>query len=874
MRVRFCLAGDGLDPGPETTAVGVARVGPRGLLGLLESDLGVAWPPVHAAEELGMYRECLAECVDLSRFYRESFAVDPVGTARTLLDWRREWYLHGWEGTFSGDIAAREPRLGDMAAVEARARERLPPCQGQRLRRVLELLGTRRTQIDKLELADPPEDLPPMWRRLAERLDGTALVQGDGEAPADSDLGRLQALLRGGAPARLSADGSLLMLRAQSRDTSAQAVAEMLLANGGSDRSVVVASQDGIILDNAFGRVGLPRAGFQHYSPFRAASQVLKLALALVWEPLDPHRLLQFLIHPVSPLPWKTRALLAEAVAAQPGVGGPAWQRALDKAGAGAEEARFWTMPRRYAAGDGAAAELLEERGAACAAWLGRRFGELRGAEATAVYAAASRQAEAFVDSVRRRRASGAERIAKVEADRLVDEVARALPDDATLAEASHVPATRHPELVTAPVDEVLWWNIEPQRLDLAPVFSPTELAALGTAGVALPAPQARVAASVRAWQRPVFNCRRRLLLVVHDSDQGRHPLVGRIEAQLPGCRQVRLDEGLLEGNATAAKALAIAMPPLPTRPLPAKRRWWRLGRRLPRRETESYSSLAAACYHPHQWLLRYHARLRGSRIADVADEALLFGSLAHRLFERFFQDHDRHPRHWRQLPADALEQWLRTNLPDLVEKEGAVLLAPGRGVDKQRVSTQLEQGLARLLTHLRAAGVVAVESERDLQRPFSDGALAGSADLVAIRADGASAVLDAKWGSENHRLKELEEGRHLQLAVYGFALAEEAWPAVGYYVVTTGNVLAADAGFFPDAKLPAGEALPPRAVWERGLVARAWRLAQFARGDIEVNAGAEPDAASTPPAGGLETRVDVDRFDEFRWLTGLDPSQ
>ena len=52
----------------------------------------------------------------------------------------------------------------------------------------------------------------------------------------------------------------------------------------------------------------------------------------------------------------------------------------------------------------------------------------------------------------------------------------------------------------------------------------------------------------------------------------------------------------------------------------------------------------------------------------------------------------------------------------------------------------------------------------------------------------------------------------------------------------------------------------------------RNWRLEQFARGEIEVNAAAEPDDASEPPGGGLETRVEPDRFDEFRWLTGVAP--
>ena len=140
----------------------------------------------------------------------------------------------------------------------------------------------------------------------------------------------------------------------------------------------------------------------------------------------------------------------------------------------------------------------------------------------------------------------------------------------------------------------------------------------------------------------------------------------------------------------------------------------------------------------------------------------------------------------------------------------------------------------------------------------------------MVVGPDGNQAVLDAKWGSERYREEEIEAGRHLQLAVYGYALGEAAWPSTGYYIVTTGNVVAPDTRFFPRALAAGGETV--ESVWRKSLVTRNWRLEQFARGEIEVNADAEPDAASEPPEGGLESRIEPDRFDEFRWLTGVAP--
>lgn len=864
MRVRFGLHRDALEPTPPGTAVGEITVGPQGFLSLLESDLGI--PPVaaHPSEAIAAYRECLADCDDWVRFYHRSFDIDPVGVARTLNDWRQQWYLHGWDGGLPDETGGR---LGDMAAVESLAAGRVPPGIGQRLRTVLAQLNRRRVQVRDVELLDAPDDLPAAWRRILDHFDCAKPAPSTGRAPWDSDLGKLQALLARNLVLPLAGDGSLVVIRAFSRDVTAQATAEMLRQLDDPSRAVVVASRDGIILDNALERVGLPRAGFQHYSPFRAASQVLKLAFALIWQPLDPHRLLQFLIHPVNPLPWRVRGRLAEAVASQPGIGGPAWQQAIAAIEDKSDDVEYWTTPTRYEASQGAPVAAIRSRAGRVVDWLATRLAMADEGEEAAVYRAAYSQAAALSSTLDRLADGDRQRIDKIELDSLVDEATRPLPDTSIIAEAGHVPVTGNPGNVTDPTDEVFWWDLAPTRRDLASPWSKDERASLASAGIDLPTAEDQLAADKRAWLRPVLNCRKRLVLVVHEEEEGRHPLWGRIQEQIQhGWVDVPLDETLLRGKHVPLDTVAISAPPLERKPLPPPRRWWRIDRPLPSRKTESYTSLNKACYYPHQWVLTYAAKLRSGGINEVADGPILKGSLAHRLFERFFTDRD----DWQSLNEGEIHRWLDRTIRDLIEKEGAVLLENGRGVDRQQVITTLEHGLVRLLEHLRTANVDNAKSEQTVKRSFPGGVLHGEADLVLGGPDGNEAVLDAKWGSEKYRQDEIEAGRHLQLAVYGYALGEEAWPSTGYYIVTTGNVVAPDARFFTGAIVTEGEDV--RSIWQKSLATRDWRLEQFARGEIEVNADAAPDAASEPPEGGLETRVDSDRFDEFRWLTGVAP--
>ena len=865
MRVRFGLHRDGLEPSPPYTAVGEVAVGPQGFLGLLESDLGIAPVASHPSESIAAYRDCLAECDDWVRFYHRSFDVDPVGVARVLNDWRQQWYLHGWDGRFP---VYAPGRLGDLAAVEALAAGRVPAGVGQRLRAVLGLLDKRRTQIQEVGLLDDPDDLPLLWRRVLERFDCSTTRASTGCAPPESDLGKLQALLTRNLARQLASDGSLVVVRAFSRDVTAQATAEMLRQLDDPSCAVVVAAQDGIILDNALQRVGLARAGFQHYSPFRAASQVLKLAFALIWQPLDPHRLLQFLIHPVNPLRWGVRGRLAEAVASQPGIGGPAWQKEIAKLDDDQiKGVEFWTTPIRYDPSQGAPVDSLHVRASRVAAWLARRLATTEDGEESAVFRAAHSQARALASTVKRLADGGRHRISKIELDSLIDEANRPTPDASVLAEAGHVPVAGHPGNVTEATDEVFWWDLAPQRPDLTSPWSKKERDSLAAAGVALPTAESQLAVDKRAWLRPVLNCRKRLVLVVHEDDEGRHPLWGRIREQIRhGWVDLPLDEFLLQDKEVRLGQAAIASPPLERKPLPAPRRWWRIDQPLPIRDSESYTSLNKICYYPHEWVLTYAARLRSGGINEVADGAMLKGRLAHRLFERFFTEH----REWASVRDPEIDRWLTLTIQDLIEKEGAVLLENGRGVDRQQVITTLEHALVRLLGHFRSAGVQTVTSEQTVERSFPGGVLHGEADLVVVGPKGDKAVLDAKWGSEQYRKDEIEAGRHLQLAVYGYALGERAWPSTGYYIVTTGNVVAPDARFFPEALAANGE--PVEAVWHKSLVTRNWRLLQFARGEIEVNAGAQADAASEPPEGGLDSRIEPDRFDEFRWLTGVAP--
>ena len=902
MIIRFGLAFDGLRPRLPENPVDDVVLGPAGLLGVLESQLGL--PPVSAqpGEALLAYRTCLEEADAAAvepRFYRRSLAVDPVGVARALLAWREQWYEAGWDGTFAGGAPAR---LADLAAVEQLAMDRVPRGRGQRLQQVAAALVERSTQIERIELHDDPDDLPAVWHTVLRHLEVRSApgVEPVARAEAGTDLRRVQARLLelyrqdegvAGKREALQGDGSLVVVRGVSRDLSAQAVGEHLRKGEQLGETVLIAERDGIILDNALERVGLPRCGFQHYTRSRGVTEVMRLGLALIWTPVDPHRLLQFLVHPVGPLPRRVRGRLADVVAARPGVGGAAWRAALDEIAArqresGATEAQaaalraeidYWLAGPRYSPEEGAPLDVLMERTRRCVEWIGRRLRTVEGHAEQTLFAAALGQGEALTDGLTRLRDDGRARLPRMELERLVDEVTADAPDPATFQEAGRVPAASDPSAVTGAWDTVIWWDLAFPSRQVDYPWSTSELVALRAHGVELPAVAERLRARSRGWLRPILNAIRRLVLVVHENEKGHHPLWTQIENCFEGLPILRVDEALLEGRAPLP-VLELAARPLPVRSLPVPRRWWRLpdDTRLEPRETESYSSLVKLSDYPHEWVLRYSARLRPGRASEVSDQALLYGNLGHRLLEVFFSEQ----LHWRELGDAAVSEWLDARLAQLLQEEGAVLLEPGRGVDRQQVITTLERALHRLLAHLLAADIRTVTVEKWGEALFGDIRLQGATDLLLTDAAGRESVVDVKWSGDAYRGKELAANRHLQLATYAYLRKTETgsarWPPHAYFILKTGNLLAQNAGAFPTARLyPAGTGEGVDGLWGRVESTYAWRRGQLGAGRVEVvTEGAELDEQSVPPDDALPAVAGADPFDDFRWLTGWDPFQ
>lgn len=872
MRLRLGIHLDGQRGWQPSDTLGAMVVGPMGLLNVLETQLGLLRARPSQAERIVQYRQCLKRCDTLSRFYHRTFEMDELGTAATLLGWRDLWHLHGWGEEMA---AAKEPRLRDLADVEKEALQTVGAGIGERLLAVVTAMDRRKLAVDEVELLDPVAAFPKRWRDILARVPLRFRDAPQGEAIVESTLRDLQrALIRiragekVGDKLRWKEDGSLTVVRAETRFLAGAWLAERMARGEGG--GLIVATADGAMLDGILAASDVARQGLLEASAFRPALQVLPLALEIIWEPLNFYGLLQFLTHPVCPVSGYARRKLAGKLADKPGIGGESWERVLDEIdehyGDRAKDVRkniqLWVEHPRYAQDSGAPVDKVLARVAYLTDYFRARLADTDRA-ARIAFNAGFAQCKACGDALQGLLNQGVETLRPRQLQRLVAQAtARGSENPLLEAEVGSLMGITNPAAAVEGFDRVLWWQLGMPALPSNYPWSQGEMNELEAAGVVLPSLSDLLERTAGDWLKPILAARRELVLVLPPMGEEVHPVWLTMEALFDKVVVSPLEPILTEADT--------AHPPVPHTSLPARRRWWQLPEDVAIRKNEraSFSSLEIQLFNPYQWLLRYPAALRPSRILSVSTDFRLFGNLAHGLVHSFFQT---------AAPLTVTDKdfrtWFDAAFDQIVDEEGAVLLMPGRRSDLESLRIKLRASMLQLLSQLKGAGIVRVDSEMDLVGSYVGGELVGSADLVLAKASGEQAIIDMKWSGAKKYPEKLKQNRQLQLAIYGELLRQAGgtWPSVAYYLLDGGQLLATDAHFFPSAQTVRRNTDEGTAeLWLRFVETWKWRQAQIDAGRFEVVLdGLAEDEDSAAPEAGLPVETLTPEYNDYLALAG-----
>jgi hypothetical protein len=838
------------------------------LLRDLELRLGLVHVGAPHSVRVARWSARLAELAPLGRFYSASYNVDAWGTASELLAMRDTLIEAGWDGVAPENGGER---LAQLAEAERHGDMFLPPGLGDRLCTVAVALDAGgRPGYQRLRTVEPVSLWSGRWQsvftKLLEggcRLEPLEVLRP--QAPATSDLGRMQRhLLTGGDFVPPEGDGTVMFLRGETVWETAHATAGLLRGwqREQDGRTVVIRNGDGLPLDLALAGAGLPTQGVRSRSRLRPLLQALPLALELAFEPKDPYRVLELLALPQGPFRGIVADQLADALAKMPGLGSEAWEAAKTKAaelihkGVLSDDNRGGTtVVGTQADADVAVekamrrvAEWIEApghpqsaapRGALLAVvervkkWLlGRIIGAQKAAQSAneddaddhdeSLLGIAYGQAAALAKTLA---ADPRTTLGLVQVRQLIQAVigsggAIQLRDE----EAGRIDHVDSAAALLRTRGTVLWWNCtaESAEVPLSLPFSRAERASLAAAGIQLADGRVQMAETAAAWRRVVLAATDRLVLVAPRFQWGEavavHPFWDELGARMGGQRRdlarATIDaRDVLHGKSRLISA-SIATREDPATSLPPSRSEWLLpASHLGRGDRASASSIETLLGCPLRWTLDYRAGLRSGSLAALPEDHQLYGTLGNRLVDLLHQGGAF------KLERGALRTRTLATLDDVLPREGATLLLPGRRGELAQLREQLATAVVRLADLLDRSKLEIVEVEKEERIDWQGRALEGRLDVLLRNQANEDVVLDLKWGRTAH-VDKLKGGTAVQLAVYAYLRKRatgakgKAFPAVAYFSLSRGICLATDNKTFDGTQVFPGDGA--EGTWKR----------------------------------------------------------
>lgn len=866
MKIQFGMVLDGAVWTNKAAAIGHVRTGPMGLLGILESNLGLAKAEKHLVYRIDDYMKRLKALDNETAYYHQSFSFDQWSTARQMLAWRDELLEAGWSGQNLTKPSARLKALTDLENSD------LPLSAGRsdRLRRVIAGLEKNKPlSIASITLLEPCDLLPPVWQEILTLLKNQGVqidsycerTVGDEKTAlfSKTNLSRVQAALGGikTGSSLADQDESLVLLEADNEWAAAQDLALWLASRPDANKDLtIICSWDSGLLDQALRRFGLPSLGRTEPSKWRELQQVFPLILANAWKPIDIRLLVDLLSLTQSPLARWVCGYLLNAIAEEPGVGGRAWNQALEK------------IKDRYQAyqvdqGPVAAAENAEKYISDIQALLvEERFDPEVGIpedklqkRCQRVITWASRQVSKEVmmgEVISQARdiqmiARGKGFIPRITLNRMLDTVIGiGTVSDYVSEQAAPWQVVDDPGQILDPCSEIVWWGFNEPASETPNHWSKEEGRALEAAGLRLEASSDYRYRQSLAWQKGLMQAKDRFIGITISRLDGEeaypHPFFDtilstalQVDEAMPEeavrSRLIRKTSDLKKGEnwqfAGRQNALVKAQP---SPPLLAKAVYQvpRSIIKLPKRLSYSQMSTLIGC--PMKWALEYHAGLRLPESQAISTGNQMIGKLCHRIIEDLYSDKKQIDSPWAVKRAGALYD-------QLLESMASELLRDGKAIERQRYRQMILEAVRQLVEVINQLGLEVLVTEAPLEGVINNISFIGYADILLRDRTGKAFVLDLKWSSSSkYKKEEIEKGGSLQLASYAWMIrSAQAQKSVdaGYFMLAQGQLIS-------DSPLLSTEATASayslEEVWQRGLASLEDSLAQLDAGVIEAH--------------------------------------
>jgi len=897
-------------PIPYQATGGVHYAGTKGLIHTLEIRLGLGgYPTDNEYLRIEQYRQALTQYLEINpeAFYQKSFDADQFATATELLSRRDELLLAGWNFAQNKDLpdrlnvlAALESKLHTLQhQAESSAGIELAPGYADRFWAVEAHTELIANFLEQVTINEPFELLPRHLLRFFEALQ-KAGVRFDSKSTqlqnSATDLATFQKIIFGSLESQpkrtLKADGSLLLLEAK-RETDAAAYLAKIFHYNPDFQPVCLIPEKNRALDNALIQEGLPSMGILSASLARPILQILKLAPAFLWEPIDPFKIMEFVSLSVKPLEEELANRIATQLAETPGLNGEGWyamisryfdelpnktndQKTIRKI---REQYNFWFERQRYDSSRTVPKSDVIAIFNYLKQWAFEAFEDSNDEnQSLLVLSEQAKRIQELLETLPETQ------LTSLELERIVRTIYEPAPVQFQAQETDFLPHVHQTSAIIDPVEEVLWWNfVQHEPVHFFSRWYQSERQFLQEQDIQLDTPQEQNERLLWQRKRPILQAQQRLVLVIPKNIEGKeahaHPLMGDLSAAFENLDAVTFNIDSQKGKETFARFFQLPKlvqlspktlhPPRPFLHIPALQEFIES-------EYETFSSLEALFYYPYQWVFQHKIKLKKSSILSVVNDNRLMGKLAHRFFEKLFQQE---VTTW-QKPK--IEQWIEQEARTLLSREGAVLLMYGKEPERINFLNRLKYATWSLVSLVQNNGWQVKATEMDLEGQFENVAVRAKADLV-LQKENEHAVVDLKWRGITRRENSIRNEEDLQLVLYSNLLTDDnKWAHTSYFIIERGRLIARNNLAFKEITPIAGDSdhssINER-IFNKMAATYHWRMEQIRKGLIEIRSAttkdeledAYEDFGLTPPGMDmLEMRDDDAPFDDYKTLIQL----
>jgi len=766
-------------------AVGAVHLGPAGLLQFLELHLGINNADRNAIQRIFQYHEHLQKNKE-SSFYKKSFEANHLDSAATLLTWRDELKLGGWD--FKADKTTPK-RLADLAKTESQ----LEPGFADRYQQVYQLINNNRPlPLEQIVLHEPFDLLPPFYQQLFSLFKQSGIKVEDENARnkpnhlpeinQQSDIHLLKHMvLNKHHPQKrneLQKDGSIQILQFGEQLSAANAVAA-LIEQDPLFRPVIINESADTSLALALRERGIPYTGQALHAVSHPDLQLLAVMPVWLWKPYAPQQLLDFLLCPFNIFPERLCLQWADLVAESPGICQESWFENIERytAKIDDEKARLKPADRLHYLLH-AGVEQQQRIPVHKIADYYQYFYNIFNARCALTkdeqeQSRLTRLCGAFKSFIAILEDYPEEDLDSLGLQQLVNLVLKPVSIVPYEKEAGSLHEISGPGLLAGDCQDLLWFGFTASQSTHAiwSHWSGEELDWLARRNVHLDSGKViakRQFYFLTQWLRFV---KRRVIFIIPSVVNGETGQSHSFQPFLDACFD-KLHEVTLHieqpGHVQLLKNEKVKTDHVQFSPVPNFPGYWNLqnSHLLNKREKpESFNSLQKLLKYPYQWVLTYKAALQRGRTFCLPALPMFYGNLSHEIFQRLLMMMDIFSIN----PEELKSRYTKLAL-DLIEQKGLLLHTTGQEEVLRAFREYLFEKFLVLLQHIKSNGWTVEDCEITRSRMFGDENIEGRCDLLLTRKKGKEiqkAVVDLKYQGERKYRLLMTGTEDLQLAIY-----------------------------------------------------------------------------------------------------------